>query len=221
MLHVKITFRNGKHRGKALIVNSSPFLMGRRDDCHLPLGGRSVSRKHGAIYVPDDHVIVRDLNSRNGIVINGKKYRGEDARLWHRDVLQVGEWLLRVSVRDENRQPVTSGSSKTNAILRELDEISEVLEGGDSQWMSANGIAEDRSQESTQELDVQVDPNEELDAPDLMEEQVAPAGQEVNQESVDEQEHAPQKLPDHLRPKKPMDSQDAAQQALRRIFGTG
>lgn len=211
MLHVKLTLRNSQYRGKKLIVDCSPFLVGRDDACHLHLAGRSVSRKHCALFIRDDNVIVRDL-SRNGILVNGTQVRRQDVQLWHRDVLQIGKWLLRVSVRDENRVPVTSGSRKSKAILKELDEISAMLKGGGSAW---NRVAEESALPESPEDEmrtIEIVPAE-LSSKTKLDEAAA------DQASRDaEQEDGPQRLPEHLRPKEPSDSQDAAQQALRRIF---
>lgn len=50
-------------------------LIGRDLDCHVTLDDPLVSRKHARILVGTDRVVVEDLGSRNGILLNGVTIR--------------------------------------------------------------------------------------------------------------------------------------------------
>jgi hypothetical protein len=46
-------------------------VVGRDPDCHVTLDDPLVSRKHARILVGADRVVVEDLDSRNGVLLNG------------------------------------------------------------------------------------------------------------------------------------------------------
>ena len=50
-------------------------LIGRDVDCHVTLDDPLVSRKHARILVGTDRVVVEDLGSRNGVLLNGVSIR--------------------------------------------------------------------------------------------------------------------------------------------------
>jgi hypothetical protein len=50
-------------------------LIGRDPDCHVTLDDPLVSRKHARILVGADRVVVEDLGSRNGVLLNGQCIR--------------------------------------------------------------------------------------------------------------------------------------------------
>lgn len=53
------------------------FLIGRSGECQLSLDDPLVSRKHAALHVRADGVTVQDLESRNGVYVNGTKVSGQ------------------------------------------------------------------------------------------------------------------------------------------------
>jgi len=65
------------------------FLMGRAEDCQLPLDDPLVSRHHAAIDVTRDGAVLRDLESRNGVRLNGTRIAGPQ-RLSLGDRISVG-----------------------------------------------------------------------------------------------------------------------------------
>jgi hypothetical protein len=55
------------------------FIIGRADNAALTLDDPLVSRQHAAIDVTDEAATLRDLDSRNGVQVNGKKIAGSRA----------------------------------------------------------------------------------------------------------------------------------------------
>ena len=49
------------------------FAIGRRPECQLSLDDPLVSRKHALLVVGPESVLIKDLGSRNGVVVNGTK----------------------------------------------------------------------------------------------------------------------------------------------------
>jgi transcriptional regulator with AAA-type ATPase domain len=66
-------------------------VVGRDDSCDTVLSGEEVSRRHAEFRVDGPVVAVRDLESRNGVFVNG--LRRVDAPLGLGDVVRCGEWV--------------------------------------------------------------------------------------------------------------------------------
>ena len=65
------------------------FVIGRSDECQLALDDALVSRRHAVLRVTSVSVIVVDLGSRNGVVVNGEKILLE-RRLRNGDRVSIG-----------------------------------------------------------------------------------------------------------------------------------
>src|SRR5678815_3733211 len=63
--------------GKELRVepraDGGPLLIGRADDCALPLHDQSMSRKHASVEALPEGVRVADNGSANGVVVDGAR----------------------------------------------------------------------------------------------------------------------------------------------------
>jgi pSer/pThr/pTyr-binding forkhead associated (FHA) protein len=87
----------GGTRSRELVLVDA-LIVGRDPACDIsehndPL----MSRRHAAFSADSKHAIVRDLGSRNGILVNGTKV--PEAELRHNDVVQIGH--LQVKFVDE------------------------------------------------------------------------------------------------------------------------
>jgi pSer/pThr/pTyr-binding forkhead associated (FHA) protein len=71
------------------------FVIGRASDCQLRLRGGLVSRQHARLTVKGDELVLEDLKSRNGVLVNHRKIHGPTA-LAHGDVIGVGLESLEV-----------------------------------------------------------------------------------------------------------------------------
>ncbi len=60
--------------GSSIVLNKAVMFFGRGHDCDIILGqSRKVSRKHCCIAQINDHYLVRDLGSMNGVRVNEAK----------------------------------------------------------------------------------------------------------------------------------------------------
>ncbi len=66
-------------------------VVGRDESCDTVLSGNEVSRRHAEFRVDGPVAAVRDLQSRNGVFVNGSKRA--DAPLARGDVIRCGEWV--------------------------------------------------------------------------------------------------------------------------------
>jgi pSer/pThr/pTyr-binding forkhead associated (FHA) protein len=62
-----------RHLQHNLELNQGEFFIGRSAECQLALDDPLVSRKHAMLKVGLDSVTIRDLGSRNGVVVNGTR----------------------------------------------------------------------------------------------------------------------------------------------------
>jgi pSer/pThr/pTyr-binding forkhead associated (FHA) protein len=76
-------------RGRRTFDIVDGFVMGRAADCAVRLAGGLVSRHHARFRFVAGGVVVEDLGSRNGVIVNDKKIKGPTA-IAHGDVLRIG-----------------------------------------------------------------------------------------------------------------------------------
>ncbi len=87
----------GAKAGSKVAVKKDRFLIGRSPKCHLSAGSTAISRQHSVIMRHDGKVTVRDLGSRNGTLVNGKKIT-EEVELSSGDELAVGPLKFMVTI---------------------------------------------------------------------------------------------------------------------------
>ncbi|MDB4980248.1 MAG: Flagellar regulatory protein FleQ [Myxococcales bacterium] len=88
-------------RPAATIMSAARRIVGRDDTCDTILEGTEISRRHAEFRVDGPMLAVRDLESRNGVFVNG--VRRTDAPLGPGDVVRCGEWIG-VAVSDDSAQ---------------------------------------------------------------------------------------------------------------------
>jgi len=84
-----------RHGAREVDVPVGDFIIGRAPECDLRLSGGLVSRKHARLRCTDDELVVCDLSSRNGVLVNQRKIH-EPTPLIHADVLGIGLETLEV-----------------------------------------------------------------------------------------------------------------------------
>jgi hypothetical protein len=78
-------------RGTLSLLSDERVLLGRDDDCQVKLPGNETSRRHAEIRREDPLHILKDLDSRNGVFLNGAQIR--EAPISAGQVLRLGEWI--------------------------------------------------------------------------------------------------------------------------------
>lgn len=97
--------------GRQIVLDKAIILIGRQADCDVILNtSRKVSRKHCCIAQVNDHYVVRDLASMNGVRVNGQRVKRESP-LGLGDEIAFGDvcYILRDTNVD---QPQSNGSVK-------------------------------------------------------------------------------------------------------------
>jgi hypothetical protein len=108
---MRITKKNEASIGYALEVIEAPDLSGVAVGTIFPIGeetgiGRSknnqivindpfISSKHAVVCLAEGQLVVRDLNSTNGVILNSERIE-EDLELKDGDVLEIGRIIFRI-----------------------------------------------------------------------------------------------------------------------------
>lgn len=221
-MQVQLKVLSGSSEGKLVPVTQEKFLIGRSDECQLRPKSDSISRRHCAIVLKDERVLLVDLKSRNGTIVNEKKLDPAKAKvLKHGDHIQVGklefEIVIQVDiakkkkpeVKDVKEAAVRASESSSDSQLEEVD-VSSWLEEADQ-------IKRDRQEPITRQFNVN-----DLSKSDISTDSTVLDAQ-ASTETKTNQPVPGSKKPGKLPPRetKPMtaSSKDAASETLRKFFG--
>jgi len=102
--------RDGSQRRAT--IDGPRFVIGKQNTCQLTLDRISISREHCEIVAADGGHVIRDLKSRNGTYVNGKRIKGE-APISDGAIIQLGDFTLlfrqeRQKTGTQEQAPVTS-----------------------------------------------------------------------------------------------------------------
>ena len=228
-------------------IESEKFLIGRHSDADLSLESRTISRRHCVIVQKEGAVAIVDLGSRNPTIVNGKLLtKGKPQRLNDRDKVQIGRVKFRVALMATDdaaargdstgsNLPMANGESPIESLLDELDEIAskfEVLKGAAAPPTPKAMTTPEHDVAEPEDVDGEVEDGEEQENADglltttieMSKSGLTASGnaggsnEPDGDEGPEEEDKGPKKLPAHLRLKGPIDSQEAAEEALRNMF---
>jgi pSer/pThr/pTyr-binding forkhead associated (FHA) protein len=92
--HPRLVIISGPVEAREFSLTAEEVVLGRAADCDIPLDHQSVSRRHARLAVVGGVWAIRDLDSANGVLVNGEKFR--EAELEAGDVVQIGLVQLRL-----------------------------------------------------------------------------------------------------------------------------
>lgn len=84
-----LTVVNPSGQRSRVLLNQSPFLIGRQSGNQLVLRDNRVSRVHAQITAESGSYTIEDLNSRHGLYVNGDRIQGKHT-LFHSDSISFG-----------------------------------------------------------------------------------------------------------------------------------
>ncbi len=136
-MRVKLIVLQGSNAGKEVKIPTPKCIIGRGDECHLRPRSDAISRRHCVFFVKDSRVVLRDLKSKNGTFVNGKKIDG-DAVLKGGEHVRVGalefEVVLDLSLGGDKKPKVRSvkdAASRTADSQARDEDITNWLEEAD------------------------------------------------------------------------------------------
>lgn len=107
---------SGSRRQYAL--EGRTFLIGRREECDLTLTFPAVSEVHSVIFRRADHYFIRDLNSRTGTFVNGRRVR--EVQLTDGDQVRCAVTILNYEMSSQPPEPAGGDQGRDS--------------GGDESW---------------------------------------------------------------------------------------
>ena len=96
--------------GPNITLDKPIVLIGRHQECDVQIPSRKISRRHCCLAQVNDHLVVRDLCSTNGVRING--VRVLEGNLNAGDELTIGNFRFQVNL---NPEAASSRSAKVPA----------------------------------------------------------------------------------------------------------
>ncbi len=97
---VLVMFKDSERRD--FPVAEKKTVLGRRQDCHLRIPTRDISRQHCAILLDKNKVVAKDLGSSNGTFVNGKRIA--ETELKPGDRLRLGPVTFIVQINGKPAQ---------------------------------------------------------------------------------------------------------------------
>jgi hypothetical protein len=94
-----LTVLEGDEKGKRFLLNKPVIRIGRKE-VDLALRDPEVSRQHCVIQIYDDTVILRDLKSANGTLVNG--FMVKEELLKSQDRIRIGNSILQLTVQSKS-----------------------------------------------------------------------------------------------------------------------
>jgi pSer/pThr/pTyr-binding forkhead associated (FHA) protein len=79
--------------GESFLLEKGIVEIGRSPECDITLAGARVSRRHARVICSPEACVLRDLNSANGVLVNGRPI--DQITLQVGDLIHIGEYTLR------------------------------------------------------------------------------------------------------------------------------
>ena len=134
----ELIIQSGKHQGKRLTVPASTIVIGRDETCRIRLASSDVSRQHCALRSTPEGILVRDLGSRNGTLINETPIERETL-LNPGDMLRVGPMLF--SAPAPTKEPAVKVARPANSQSTTDDDIAGWLSGDEEDGPADGSLA--------------------------------------------------------------------------------
>lgn len=124
--------REGDEHHSKIEIDKARLTIGRRSYNDLELAHATVSGEHAVIHVQRGEILVHDLNSRNGTVVNGEAVMQH--ALTHGDEIEIGVYRMRLFVQRRGNGGFEASAALMNALLIPLPATN------DSNCSTADGL---------------------------------------------------------------------------------
>lgn len=111
----RLTIGDGKNKGESHTFESRKVTIGSSPDNHIVLDDAAVSRVHAIIEVEDKGYLLRDLDSKNGTMVNG--LRVKEVYLENNVAFQIGNTTIEFMTTGESAEVVFSGKERFGNML--------------------------------------------------------------------------------------------------------
>jgi predicted component of type VI protein secretion system len=111
----RFRLRQGSHE---LELPPGDFFIGRSPECQLTLDDPLVSRRHAVIHVVGQQAVLEDLGSRNGVLVNGERARG-NTPMRPGDRMVIGSQELTLVLVTPSQRPTEAGFTQPMIVKAE------------------------------------------------------------------------------------------------------
>src|SRR5262245_52675738 len=127
----------GKHKGKKIVLPDKLVLIGREETSFIRMTATEVSRQHCALTPTDKGLLVRDMGSQNGTIVNSVRIEAETL-MQPGDLLQIGPIVFELA----GGRPAREGAIEDDIFgwLSEGDTATELQNAADTTVVKANQI---------------------------------------------------------------------------------
>ena len=210
---IQLVVASGSRAGQVIPIVGERFVIGRAEDCNLKPRSELISRYHCEIFSDDGSMFVRDMGSKNGVFLNGRKIT-ETNELNNGDKLVIGplEFLVHLAseAKPQQHRPTKPPKVKSvsDAVARTVALQSENLQKNTddtiTDWLLAAG-------ENGDEVDTRT-----VDASELLVQLHAQSARVDDPDGEDIEDEPPRSGIIN-----PGSSRDAASELLRKFFQGG
>jgi len=215
-MRVKLKVVSGAHAGKEIPITVPRFLVGRGEGCQLRPQSDMVSRQHAELVIKDRKLVVSDLGSRNGTIVNGEKISGPRA-LAIGDLVRIGPLEFEVEI---DHSPGGVKQPKVNSVQEAVARTTQAA-SSDSAWddddVSSWLTEEDEADRQRRSADPETRQFK-LDETDQVKLKKAADAAKKGEADKKKKKREPMKLPQSPNSLQ-KSSHDAAEHALRKLVG--
>jgi len=130
--------QTGKHKGKKIVLPEKEVIIGRDETSFIRMTSTEVSRQHSSLMATEKGLLVRDLGSQNGTIVNNVRIEAETL-MQPGDLLQIGPILFELA----GARPAKPGGAIDDDIfgwLSEGDTATELQNASDTTIVKASQI---------------------------------------------------------------------------------
>ncbi len=97
-INARLTILGGPLSGQETLISQGKLIIGREEDCSLRIQSEFLSRHHCVLLLDEDTLRIRDLGSKNGTFVNGRRIGSEEHILCNGDTVSVGDFNFHVAM---------------------------------------------------------------------------------------------------------------------------
>ncbi len=131
--------QTGKHKGKKIVLPDKEVFIGRDETSFIRMTSTDVSRQHSSLAPTEKGLLVRDLGSQNGTLVNNVRIETETL-MQPGDLLQIGPIVFELA----GARPAKAGGAGDDDIfgwLSEGDTATELQNASDTTIVKASQLA--------------------------------------------------------------------------------
>jgi pSer/pThr/pTyr-binding forkhead associated (FHA) protein len=126
ILHGKLQSKQGGSAGQEVDIRGPKFVIGSAEDCSMRCPSSAVSPHHCEIHVNPLEAVIRDLDSKTGVLVNDQRVEHEHA-LQAGDHLRIGRLEFEVLIEETAATSASPPEESSEESSEENDPVSEDL----------------------------------------------------------------------------------------------